>query len=245
MDRGVRRPFGAGGLSQAPRSPVLLELFTSEGCSSCPAADVLLEALQREQPVDAADIIPVGLHVTYFNHLGWKDPYSSEAFTERQQGYSAIFGDDSVYTPQIVVDGGEAVAGNDGDVVRRAIATAATRPHLPLRVTVQVTGGTLRLAIDRPAAPANAEKIQLVAAITQDDLVSVVKRGENSGRTLHHVAVARKLQRFETLTGAASTVEARMPIERAWGPGGLKAVVWLQGVTSRKVYGTATSAITR
>lgn len=228
-----------GGLAPAPRVPVLVELFTSEGCSSCPAADALLESLQREQPVEGAEIIALGLHVDYFNHLGWKDSFSSAHFTERQQDYSRVFGPDSVYTPQIVVDGREPLVGDKGDVIRREIASAAGRPHLPLQVTARATDGKVRLTINLPAAPANSERILLVAAITEDGLTSIVKRGENDGRTLRHVAVARSVQRLDALSGASSVVERALGIARGWGPNGLKAVVWLQGLNSRQVYGAA------
>jgi hypothetical protein len=226
-----------------PRVPVLVELFTSEGCSSCPPADALLESLLRSQPVEGVEVVPVGLHVDYFDHLGWKDTFGSASYTARQQDYSQVFGPDSVYTPQIVVDGQEAVAGSDGDVVRRAIGSAAGRPHLPLRATAQLVGDRLRLTVDLPAAPANAEKIQVVAAVTEDGLSSVVKRGENRGRTLHHVAVARHVQRFDALTGDAAVVQAQLRVGKAWTRSGLKAIVWLQGVNSRKVYGTALAQI--
>jgi hypothetical protein len=223
---------------------VLVELFTSEGCSSCPAADALLESLQREQPVGGADVIPLGLHVDYFDHLGWKDAFSSASFTARQRDYAQVFGPDSVYTPQIVVDGREAVAGNDEDQVRRAIESAAARPHLPLRVTGRVTADRVRLTIDLPGAPANAERIDVVAAITEDDLTSVVERGENSGRTLHHVAVARKMQRVEVLTSKPSVVEAQLQIAKTWSRRGLRSIVWLQGAKSRQVYAAAIAQIT-
>jgi hypothetical protein len=227
----------------APRVPVLVELFTSEGCSSCPRADDLLASLQRDQPVDGVEVVPLGLHVDYFNNLGWKDAFSSAAFTARQEGYSEIFGDDSVYTPQMVVDGHEAVAGNQPDLVRRAIASAAGRPHLPLSVTTRKAANTLRITIDLPAAPAVQEQIQVMTAITEDGLTTVVKRGENGGRTLHHVAVARKVQAMGPLTGEAAVVEGQVQVGRTWRPDGLKAVVWLQGLKSRQVYGAAVSPI--
>jgi hypothetical protein len=234
-----------GTLAPAPPVPVLVELFTSEGCSSCPPADALLEVLQREQPVEGAEVIPIGLHVDYFDNLGWKDALSSGSFTLRQQDYCRKFGEDDVYTPQIVVDGQAAVSANDRDLVRRAIVAAASRPHLPLRVTAQATADTVRMMVDLPGVPASTEKIQVMAAVTQDGLTSAVKRGENSGRTLHHVAVARVLQPLDSLTGEPSTVEKHLQIERAWGRGGLNAVVWLQGVKSRQVYGAATAHVTR
>ena len=227
----------------APRVPVLVELFTSEGCSSCPAADALLESLQREQPVESAVIIPVGLHVDYFDHAGWKDAFSSAAFTERQRNYSEKFGPTSVFTPQIVVNGHEAVEGNDSHLVRRAITSAATRSSLPLSIAAKAAADRLLLTIEMPAAPANAEQIQVLAAITQDGLSTVVKAGENGGRTMRHVAVARKLERIDVLRRQARVIDKTMSVSSRWGAEGLNAVVWLQGSKSRQVYGAASRPI--
>lgn len=225
------------------RTPVLVELFTSEGCSSCPAADALLESLQREQPVDSAQVIPIGLHVDYFDHTGWKDAYSSPAYTSRQRTYSVQFGPDSVYTPQMVVDGREAVAGNDAKQVRRAIASAAARSHWPVVVTAQLADDRVQLRLELPPAPAGSEKVQVLAAITQDDLNTVVKGGENGGHTLHHIAVARRLQAIGFLSRQAALIEREVRIDRGWSRRGLKAIAWLQGATSRQVYGAAVAAI--
>ncbi len=234
-----------GSLAQAPRVPVLVELYTSEGCSSCPAADALLESLLRDQPVAHAQIIPIGLHVDYFNSLGWKDPFSSPVFTARQRSYSPVFGDDNLYTPQIVVDGHEPLEGTKGDLVRHAIDAAAGRPHLPVSLTAKIMADKIRLTIDVPAARPNAEKIQTIAAITEDGLSSVVTRGENNGRTLHHVAVVRAIQGLDSLGAKASVVETQLPLGKGWGQAGLKAVVWLQGAKSREVYGAAAAAVGR
>jgi hypothetical protein len=232
-----------GVLAPPPRVPVLVELFTSEGCSSCPPADVLLESLLRDQPIDGVEVVPIGLHVDYFDHLGWKDTFGSRLFTARQEEYATKFGPDSVYTPQMVVDGTEAVAGSERDLVHTAIKTAGGRSHLPLRVSARESLGKLRVAIDLPAAPSNDEKIQVVAAITEDGLSTNVKRGENSGRTLHHVAVARHLQRLDVLTQDPAVVEVQLPIAKTWARGALKAVVWLQGTKSRRVYAAALAPI--
>jgi hypothetical protein len=234
-----------GSLAQAPRVPVLVELYTSEGCSSCPPADAFLESLSRDQPVARAHIIPVGLHIDYFNSLGWKDAFSSSIFTARQRSYSPVFGDDNVYTPQIVVDGHDLIVGTAKDQARRVIESAASRPHLPVSVTARIAADHIRLTIDAPPAPGNGEKIQVLAAITEDGLSSVVTRGENNGRTLHHVAVARTVVGLDSLSTKVSVLEKQLTLGKGWGQAGLKAVVWLQGAKSRQVYGAATAPITR
>jgi hypothetical protein len=224
--------------------PVLVELYTSEGCSSCPPADTLLSSLVRDQPIAGVEVIPIGLHVDYFNDLGWKDAFSSAAFTARQRSYSTVFGDENMYTPQMVVDGEVGIPGIETDTIRQAIGQAADKPHLALRVSARESGGKAQLTIDCPAAPPDTEKIQVMAAITEDGLSSVVTRGENHGRTLHHVAVARRVQSL-TVLGARSAIQtSQMSIEKGWGKE-LKAVVWLQGTKSRQVYGAASAAIVR
>lgn len=232
-----------GSLAKAPRVPVLVELYTSEGCSSCPPADALLESLLRVQPIAGAEIIPIGLHVDYFNSLGWKDAFSSPAFTARQRSYSPAFGDDNLYTPQIVVDGRAPIEGTKGEVVRRAIETAAGKTHLPVSVAARIVSDRVRLTIGVPSAPAGAEKIQVIVAITQDGLSSVVTRGENNGRTLHHVAAARTIQALDSVKASASVVDKELALGKAWGMTGLKAVVWLQGAKSRQVYGAAVTGV--
>lgn len=233
-----------GSLAQPPRVPVLVELYTSEGCSSCPPADAFLEALLRDQPVANAQIIPIGFHVDYFNSLGWKDGFSSAVFTARQQSYLPVFGDDKLYTPQIIVDGHDLIEGTAKDQVSRLIESAAARSHLPLSVTARVVADNrIRMTITLPASPPNAEKIQLLAAITEDGLSTVVTRGENQGRTLHHMAVARALHGFDSLGARGMEVVKVVPIGKGWGPKGLKAVIWLQGAKSRRIYGTAVAPV--
>ena len=227
----------------APRTPVLVELFTSEGCSSCPPADALLARLLREQPVPSADVVPLELHVDYWDRLGWKDPFSSRTYTDRQQAYARALGIDDLYTPQMIVDGRESLIGSEQSDARKAIAAAADRPHLSLRVTTRTMGPTVRVIVDLPAAPKDAERVDVVAAVTEDDLISAVRRGENSGRTLAHVAVVRKLQTLGELGPDAAVAEGQLALDRTWKPDRMRAVIWLQGAKSRHVYGVATSKI--
>jgi len=227
----------------APRTPVLVELFTSEGCSSCPPADALLGRLLREQPVASADIVPLELHVDYWDRLGWKDPFAAKAYTDRQQAYARSLGIDDVYTPQMVVDGRNGFVGGDLAEASKAIAAAADRPHLPLRVTARAAGPAIRVVVDLPAAPKDAEKIDVVAALTEDDLTSAVRRGENGGRTLQHAAVVRKLQTLGDLGPDAEVAEGQLALDRTWKADRMRAVIWLQGVKSRHVYGVAAATI--
>lgn len=231
---------GSQGASQ--RKPVLVELFTSEGCSSCPPADAVLAGLLREQPVEGVEIIPLSLHVDYWNRLGWKDPYSAKAFSTRQQRYAKVFGEDKLYTPQVVVDGREEGIGSDESIVRRLIAGAARREHLPVRITARAVGRSLTLSIDLPAAPAGTDTVDVFVALTEDDLSSAVKRGENVGRTLTHVAVVRALQTLGTLEKDAFVADGRLALEPGWNPRKMRAVVWLQGRSANQVYGAATAA---
>jgi hypothetical protein len=237
--------LSSGGSAAPPRVPVLLELFTSEGCSSCPPADALLARLVREQPIASVEIIAVEFHVDYWDHHGWKDPFASKAFTARQKDYSRVFGEDRVYTPQMVVDGRDEFVGSDEGAARRLVEAAASRPHLPLRVDARVSADGLRLSLDLPAAPRDAEPIDVMVALTEDDLTSAVRRGENTGKSLTHVAVVRKLELSGTLGPETFVANGQMRLERGWNPAKMRAVTWLQGRKSRHVYATAVSGIAR
>jgi hypothetical protein len=175
------------------RVPVLVELFTSEGCSDCPPADALLQELDTKQPISGADAIVLSEHVTYWNHLGWSDPCSLPEMDARQQEYGTRFHLDSIYTPQVVVDGAAQMVGNNGTDVARAVANAAKDQKLPLSIAdAHWEKGAAVFTVHG----ADASGAKLIAALAADATRSEVARGENAGRTLHHVAVVRTLKEF-------------------------------------------------
>jgi hypothetical protein len=187
-----------GAMAQAPapdhREPVLVELFTSEGCSDCPPADALLAELDSTQFVPGAQAIVLSEHVTYWNREGWTDPFSLDAMTDRQQQYKLQFGLSDVYTPQMVVDGAEQMVGNDRNKVESAITRAAATPKLEMQIlnAHQAADRSVEFSVHVPAVP----KATLVAALAESATRSEVARGENKGRTLNHVAVVRVLKDF-------------------------------------------------
>jgi hypothetical protein len=180
-------------LSSTPSQPVLVELFTSEGCSDCPPADALLAKLDASQFVPGAQAIVLSEHVTYWNDLGWRDPFSLDAMTARQQQYEARFGLTSIYTPQMVVDGAEQFVGNDSSRLSAAVARAAATPKLKITIEDAHLGdGSVSFSV-RGGGNAGAT---LVGVLAQNATRSEVAHGENAGRTLHHVAVVRVIKEF-------------------------------------------------
>lgn len=191
--------------------PVLAELFTSEGCSSCPPADLLLQQLDRMQPVPGARIIVLSEHVDYWNQLGWRDPFSAAQFSRRQEQYARLLGAE-VYTPQLVVDGRTPVLGNDPAAVQKAIARAAGRAKAPVRIAeAKRDGGDAAVRISIPALAKGRADVWIAAADESDR--SSVNRGENTGRTLTHVAVVRSLKKLGEVTKSGGLESAvRVPV---------------------------------
>jgi len=179
------------------RVPVLLELFTSEGCSSCPPADRLLESLDR-QPTASADLFVLSEHVDYWNYLGWSDPYSSAFFSARQQTYSKRLGT-PVYTPQLVIDGHLQATGSDRQQVTQAIARAVRDAKLPVSVRAARSGNGGTIHVE---ANSSGKKADLYIAIAADRARSQVIRGENGGHMLTHVAVTQSIIKIGRWEGA-------------------------------------------
>ncbi len=178
-------------LSAQPVTPVLVELFTSEGCSSCPPADKLLARLEKEQPVRGVETIVLSEHVDYWDQLGWRDPFSNALFTRRQGVYANRIGTGGNYTPQMVIDGKVEFVGSDTRRALTAISDAAKQHKTPVRLTSvdrQPSSWTVHIDID--AVPENAE---VIVALVDPQATTQVARGENGGRDLRHVAIVRSL----------------------------------------------------
>jgi hypothetical protein len=182
------------------RRPVLVELFTSEGCSSCPPADAVLAKLDRDQPVQNAEIIVLSEHVDYWDELGWHDRFSSHQYTERQNQYSARLGVNGAYTPQMIVDGADQFVGNDSTHARRSIVSAAQKTKLNLSLSrPMVDARKISASVSLPASSVSSSNGELYAALVDPIDFTDVHNGENGGRRLEHVGVVRNLQRVGSL----------------------------------------------
>jgi hypothetical protein len=228
--------LSASGLSRAQstadRVPVVAELFTSEGCSSCPPADGLLEILLQEQPIKGAYVIPLSEHVTYWDHQGWKDPFSAQQYTVRQQQYGLRFNIESIYTPQLVIDGSHEFVGSDKRAIERALSDAAKTPKPVLTVTVTIADGSLNLTAAGPGLTAE-RNAELVFAVTEDHLVIDVPRGENAKRTLKHSGVVRWLKSAGAVGSSPPTATVKLAPD--WHRENLRGVAFVQSKKDRRV----------
>ena len=218
---------------QGPRQAVLVELFTSEGCSSCPPADALLERLDKMQPVMGAQIIVLSEHVDYWNHIGWSDPYSSPAFSARQELYARRFRISGPYTPQMVVDGRSELVGSDARGSESVILASLRHPRVSIRI-----GGDDSLAsveVD-PLPPGTAHKANVYSVYAADNGTSDVLRGENKGRRLHHVSIVKELKQVGTVD-TRSGYRTQIPVNRA-----LRLVVFVQEAGNGPVWGATMRA---
>lgn len=224
-----------------PAVPVVVELFTSEGCSSCPAADAVLARLEKTQPVAGAEIVPLALHVDYWNQLGWTDPFSSAQMSERQRTYARLGG--GTYTPEAVVDGAKQLVGSRSAELTSAIAEAANRSHAKVALDVTPASAVefdLRIAIDPiPGAPDDAE---VIVAVTRARARVEVTRGENRGETLEHTAIVKDLRALGVVGPKGGDLRTRVQAS-AGEPH--RVVVFVQERKSRRILGAATRPLDR
>ncbi|WP_223650215.1 DUF1223 domain-containing protein [Hymenobacter psoromatis] len=231
-----RRP-AATPTSPPAAVPVVVELFTSEGCSSCPAADEVARTLEATQPVPGAEVIVLGEHVDYWNRLGWKDPFSAAEFSERQRQYATVFTEGS-YTPQAVVNGRYELVGSRRAELSQRIAEAARAPRAAVALS-RPTAATLAVRVG--SLPPGTAATEVLLALTETGLATQVGRGENAGRLLHHAAVVRALRPLGTV-GADGTFSTTAPLalDPRWKAANLRAVVLVQERASRRVVGVGT-----
>lgn len=195
----------AAAAEDSARPPTVVELFTSQGCSSCPPADKLLYEL-----ADRADIVAISWHISYWDYIGWKDPFATEWSTERQTGYRGKLGRRYVYTPQMVIDGQHDVVGSRRAEVAKTID--ASRREAAMRIPVALTrdAGTGELVIAFAARELERSlDIWLVGYSGVHE--TRVLRGENRGETLRNTHVARSLARLGTWDGAAGVLRVPLP----------------------------------
>jgi hypothetical protein len=217
--------------------PVLVELFTSEGCSSCPPADAALLSLASEQEFLGAEVIALEEHVDYWNRLGWTDPFSSRAFSLRQDEYEEAFG--RIYTPHMIVDGRTAFVGSDLSRARNAVAQAARSRKASVRITGtpdKLSGDVLTIRIESAPFDGDASTPELWVGITEDGLSTDVRGGENGGRKLRHGAVVRALERIGRFD-PGSAADAQFRIGPDWVRERLRVVAFVQERASHRILG--------
>lgn len=218
--------------SAAGLQPILVELFTSESCASCPPAEQNLAYLQKEQPYAGAEIITLAFHVDYRDAPGWKDPFASPLFTQRQQVYDRKFRTGNIYTPQMVVDGDIEFIGSKLEKAESAIRKSLKNEKG--KVELNVSGDKLEI---RVSALPKMDFATVYLAYAEDGLSSDVRGGENAGKFLSHVSVVRALNGVSRIEPqqAAFELETDLRIDPAWDRGRLKAVVFVQENHSRKI----------
>jgi hypothetical protein len=231
--------------TQTNRTPVLVELFTSEGCSSCPPADALLAKLDQTQPINGAEVIVLGEHVDYWDGEGWHDRFSSHQYTERQNEYCGRLHVESPYTPQMIVDGIDQFVGNDAAHAVRAIQHAAQTPKIKLILSQPVVDAQkVSASVSSPAA-VTTKKGDLYGALVDLRDTTEVRGGENGGRRLQHAGVVRSLQRVGKLkdleTGLVS-FSLNAPADAK--PGEMRVVVFAQESGQGAVLGAVSATIT-
>jgi hypothetical protein len=230
--------------------PVIVELFTSEGCSSCPPADALLAKLEERQPVANAQVIALEEHVDYWNNLGWMDPFSAKDWTARQEEYAASLGNRNVYTPQMVINGQTEFVGSREQQARQAVeqAAAGMRADVSLTARLREEKGPAEFAVSvgKLAGSQAGDAPEVWLAITEAGLHSNVTRGENAGEDLHHASVLRVLRKMGVADPGKEisfSSGLRLRLDPAWNLRNLHAVAFVQDKRSRQILGAAAAQI--
>lgn len=244
---GQARSIPLATTTASPRPVVVAELFTSEGCSSCPPADAVLAQVTRE-PSAGVEVLPLAEHVDYWDGLGWHDRFSSAEFSVRQSTYDGDAFHRDPYTPQLVIDGRFERVGSDLDGVQRAIQQAARTLKAGVGVAVlrdQDGRLTVDIHVTVPEALVLGERVDAVVAVTEDHLVTDVRGGENRGRILRHESVVRQMRAVAQLPSATREWQTRTPLVLApdWNPANLRVTCFLQDRATRHIVGAAATKV--
>jgi hypothetical protein len=223
--------------------PILVELFTSEGCSSCPPADAMLQKMDASQPIAGAQLIVLSEHVDYWDHDGWKDPNSSPAMTERQLAYVHALGLPNAYTPQIIVDGISEMPANDAQQINKIFQEASAEPRVAVRLDdVSVDAAHPDILRARVETDANVEKhnAEVYVAVALDHVESQVLHGENEGHHLTHVAVVQQITKVGKLPKGKSFDETvQLKLKPGTDPKNVRVVAFVQEPGPGKLLGAA------
>jgi hypothetical protein len=226
----------------AGAAPVLVELFTSEGCSSCPPADAMLAKLDSMQPVPGAQVIVLEEHVDYWNHDGWTDKYSSSAITDRQTEYKSRFKLNDVYTPEMVVDGDAQFNGSDPKAAVHAIEEARNKPKVEVKLSgFSLDGKAAHVHVDAGALPATSgvHKADVYVVVALDHAESQVSKGENKGRDLKHVAVALAVTKVGSANEQGFNRDVVVKLPSAVDAANLRVIAFVQKGDEGAVLGSA------
>jgi hypothetical protein len=244
-------PSAPSASESASLKPVVVELFTSEGCSSCPPADAILAKMESSQPFKGVQIIAIEEHVDYWNQQGWVDPFSSVEWTDRQQGYVSAFRQEGPYTPQMVVNGRAQLVGSRADQAVKAVQDAQGIPGVAVKLTVPNSGNSsephFAVSVGKLAQLSPGDSAEVLLAIIESGLASQVARGENAGRNLSHASVLRSLRRIGNADARSDSLsfqgDATLKLKSGWKRESLTAVVLVQERKSRRILGAASQKI--
>jgi hypothetical protein len=248
--------FGAQSHAQTPAAnsaaapagkPVVVELFTAEGCSDCPPAEALARKME-EEPLPNVDLIVMEEHVTYWNQYGWNDPFSSPDWTARQMEYVGKLKKPNPYTPEMVIDGQAQFPGAEADKAQAAIDAAVKEPDTNVTITEEKLSakgdGEFKITVGKLDGSTHRNEVEVWLAVTEDGLHSAVNAGENAGHTLYHAAVLRYLHKIGVVQDAGFSGDARVKINSHWDRKNVNIVAFVQDKKSLKIIGAAQIKLT-
>jgi hypothetical protein len=257
LSQGTPRPTApqaASAPAAAPnRTPVIVELYTSEGCSSCPPADDYLAQLEQKQPLPTVEIVALEEHVDYFNQEGWIDPFSSKEWTQRQESYDSALRAGGPVTPQMIVDGANQFAGSEINHVGMAILQASRQPRTGVMLSRKPSSTNdaphFDLTVGKLVGVTEKDAPEIWLVISESGLHSAVDKGENAGHDLHHASVVRTIRKIGVANPAQDstsfTGDFAVEMKPAWKPENLSAVVVVQEKKSRRILGAAAIPIAK